>query len=131
MTSASPVAFYDADCGFCSQTVKVVAHWGLAARFEPLQSADLATWGIDRVRALEEMAFVDDRGEASFGHHAWAGLLRTGNPVFWLAGTLLDAPLIEPVASLVYRTIATHRDKLPGGTPACRVDERTNRPAQR
>lgn len=121
----TPVAYYDADCGFCTKTARIVARTGVRARLEPLQQADLAAHGIDSQHALEEMAFVDERGRVVYGHHAWAGILRTGNPLFWLVGTLLDAPVIEQPAAWVYRQVADNREKMPGGTPACGLDQRS------
>ena len=41
-----------------------------------------------------------------------------------VAGHLLLVPPISWVAALVYALVARYRHKLPGGTVACRVDDR-------
>jgi predicted DCC family thiol-disulfide oxidoreductase YuxK len=37
-------------------------------------------------------------------------------------GRLILLPGIRAVAGVVYRLVAANRHRLPGGTPACRVD---------
>lgn len=128
MSTSAPVAFYDADCGFCTRGVGVVSRWRLGTRFEELQSADLAAYGITMDEALAAMAFVDAAGRVSFGHHAWVGILKTGNPALRLAGAVLDSRPLERPAGFIYRWIADNRERMPGGTPACSLAGRTAQP---
>lgn len=128
MSTRGPVAFYDADCGFCTRSVGVVARLRLGTRFEELQTAELAAYGITMDEALESMAFVDAAGRVSFGHHAWAGILKTGNPLLRTLGVVLDSQALERPAGFIYRWIADNRERMPGGTPACSLADRIPHP---
>ena len=49
--------------------------------------------------------------------------LRDGHLVWRPAGALLVAPGFSWLAERVYSWVADHRYALPGGTPACRVED--------
>lgn len=115
---------YDADCGFCTRTAARV-HWlGVKVDRASIQGSDLAALGVDADRAVREMPFVDDHGQVSYGHLAWAGILRTGPSPVRLLGLLLASRPLAPVAARVYRWVSEHRSRLPGGTPRCALPPR-------
>jgi predicted DCC family thiol-disulfide oxidoreductase YuxK len=116
------VALYDADCGFCERSVAVARGLHLAADFVPLQSVDLAKYGITKEQALAEMA-VHDGNRVQFGHHAWATLLKTRWFTAWL-GWLMELWPIDPLMARLYRWVAANRYRLPGGTSSCELPPR-------
>ena len=119
-----PLMLYDADCGFCTRTARLVPLLRVDVTIASIQETDLAAYAVDAERAVWEMPFVATDGRVAYGHRAWAGVLAAGPvPLRWL-GALLDSRMISPLAARVYRWVAEHRSSLPGGTPACAVDER-------
>jgi predicted DCC family thiol-disulfide oxidoreductase YuxK len=130
MNSADPVLVFDGDCAFCSSCVRfaerylrqTLASGGWQAR--PYQAADLAALGVTEERARREVLWVTPRGQVHGGAAAVAKLLlRSGNVWAYLGGLLELAP-VRPAAALVYRWVADHRHRLPGGTKACSLPRR-------
>ncbi len=119
-----PLMLYDADCGFCTRAARLVPRLRVDVDIASIQETDLAAKGVDAERAVREMPFVDADGAVRYGHRAWAGVLLSGAaPWRWLGG-LLDSRALSPVAERCYAWVAEHRSSLPGGTPACSLDER-------
>lgn len=120
----SAVFLFDGDCAFCS----VCARWierrvPTAAAVVAWQLSDLPALGLTAAqcdRAVQWVA-VDDGGRrrVAEGPAAFAALLRTSTPRWRLVGRLLGTAPILALAGPVYRWIARHRNRLPGGTPAC------------
>ena len=109
---------YDADCGFCTRS----AHW---------VDADPVTWqslDLGHVGATPEDAdnfagwLVAGRIEALGAPAIAAALVARGG---WARplGRLIQLPWVSRLAAVVYRVVARHRHRLPGGTAACRIDE--------
>lgn len=118
-----PMLLFDGDCGFCTSS----ASW-LAARLDPrvqvvpFQRVDLARAGIDPDRARREVLWVPVRGRVRGGADAVAQALASGRHRRWrLTGRVLALPPVLWVAGFVYRWVSRHRDRMPGGTPACAV----------
>jgi predicted DCC family thiol-disulfide oxidoreductase YuxK len=119
---------FDGDCAFCTTTARwIAARWRIPAEAVPWQR--LGQPGLDAlgltVTDVEHAAWwVDSAGRRFRGHRAVGhALLAAGG---WRAG-LGRVALVPPgswVAALVYRAVARWRHRLPGGTPACRVDAR-------
>ena len=119
---ARGVMLYDADCGFCTRTADWVRRrLRVDVDIRPLQSVDLTAYGVDAERAVREMPFVGADGVVAYGHDAWAGILRSGGPILRAGGGVLGSRALRPVARRVYSWVATHRHRMPGGTPACAV----------
>jgi predicted DCC family thiol-disulfide oxidoreductase YuxK len=115
---------YDADCGFCTRTARLVPRLGVTADIAAIQETDLAAYAVDAERAVTEMPFVDASGRVTYGHQAWAAALRTGPLPVRLLGRALGARIVAPLAARAYAWIAANRQRLPGGTPACALDDR-------
>ncbi|GAA1917132.1 thiol-disulfide oxidoreductase DCC family protein [Nocardioides hwasunensis] len=118
------VMLNDGDCGFCMKTAALVPRLGVDVDAVALQTVDLSQWGVDEDRALVEMAYVAPDGAVAYGHAAWAGILGTG-PLPWrLVGRCMTSRIGSPIARRVYRWVADNRSRLPGGTPACSLENR-------
>jgi predicted DCC family thiol-disulfide oxidoreductase YuxK len=113
---------YDADCGFCMRTARLVPRLGMRVRMDSIQAADLVALRVDPVRALREMPFVHDDGSVSYGHRAWAAVLANGPLPHRIVGRLMVAPVLDRLSAGVYRWVSEHRGRLPGGTPACSIE---------
>jgi predicted DCC family thiol-disulfide oxidoreductase YuxK len=114
------VLLFDADCGFCTRSAAWLGRIGLAARIEPLQGADLPALGVDATRAAREIPFVSADG-VSYGAEAIGRALATGSAPWQVLGALLAHPPLLWPARWVYRLVAAHRHRLPGGRAACRL----------
>ena len=114
-----PAVLYDADCGFCQRSVRIVQWLRLPVDAVSIADADLERLGIDPVDALTAMPFVDEAGRVVYGHHAWASALQRGVWPLRLLGHALETPLLEPLARAVYGWIAANRYRLPGASAAC------------
>ncbi len=119
MSSARGLLLYDADCGFCTRSAALVPRLRVDVDIASMQSVDLAAYGVDALRAAREMPYVNERGEVTYGHVAWAEVLRTGPWPCRLAGRAMTSRVVNPVAARVYRWVSTHRHLLPGGAPSC------------
>lgn len=111
---------YDADCGFCTRC----ADW-LAARSDldvvAWQSLDLAAVGLTEAQVKEAAYWLEDGRPVDRASGAIARSLRACGGVAGLAGRLMMLPVVRSLAALVYPFIARNRQRLPGGTPACRM----------
>lgn len=118
---ASPVLIYDGDCGFCTTSARfaerrIPSH----AEVVPYQTTDLAALGTAEERAAYEVLWVRD-GRVYGGAQAVAMLLIDAGGVWRPVGLLARVPPFRWIAHGLYRLIANNRQRLPGGTPACRV----------
>jgi predicted DCC family thiol-disulfide oxidoreductase YuxK len=110
---------YDGDCAFCTTCVGWVARLGLAVdAVTAWQHADLAALGLTPAQCEAAVQLVEE-GRVTSGHEAVGRLLLRG-PWWWRPiGVLLLVPPTSWLACAVYRWVAGHRSRLPGGTPAC------------
>lgn len=117
---ARPVLIYDGDCAFCTSSVRF-AERRLRPRCEisPWQFADLDALGVTRERAEYEVLWVTPAGVVHGGVQAVARLLQDADRGWYVPGVLLTLPPLRWIAHGVYRLVASHRERMPGGTPAC------------
>jgi len=123
-----PVLLFDGDCGFCTTSARFLHHWVVrdgATRVAPWQFLDLEALGLTADQCRAAVQWVGEDGQVASGHVAIAAALRTGHPVWRPVGALLVAPGFSWLAARLYSWVAAHRDALPGGTPACRMDDPT------
>ena len=125
-TLAGPRAtfLYDGDCAFCTSCARWIGRRiPTRAGIEPWQRADLAALGVSADAAAASVLWVDgDRVTA--GPDGIADLLRDAGGVWRLCGAVLAFRPVRAVAWPVYRWVARHRDRMPGGTPACALPDR-------
>lgn len=112
---------YDADCGFCTRAARLGAHVLRDVAVRPLQEADLAAAGVDPGRAQGEIPYVGPDGRVSYGSDAIGRALLDGGPRTALLGRVLLAPFLRPIAARLYRFVARHRHRLPGGSATCEL----------
>jgi predicted DCC family thiol-disulfide oxidoreductase YuxK len=120
-----PLLIFDGDCAFCSSCVRAAVRvLPGELRAVPWQRVpDLAAYGLTREAAAASVQWVDSSGSLASGHEAVAQvLMAAGGPWRWVGRSLL-VPGVGAVAACVYDVVARNRDRLPGGTPACRLPE--------
>ncbi len=115
---------FDGDCGFCSTGARLAERLLPGdVRTVPWQRVpDLAAYGLTAEEAAASLQWVGSSGSLAGGHEAVAQLLIDAGGGLWgLLGRALLLPLVRDLAKAVYEVVARNRNRLPGGTPACRV----------
>lgn len=110
---------YDADCGFCTRS----AHWIDRAPVS-WQSLDLDAVGATPEQARHFAGFLADGRIVALGAPAIAAAMRARGGWTRPLGRLLTLPVLGQLAALVYPVIARNRHRLPGGTAACKLEDR-------
>ncbi len=116
---------FDGDCGFCTTTANWIER-RLPAGTEvvPWQFVDdLGAHGLSPEKANAQAWWIDPEGRLHGGHRAIGrALIATGG--FWrVLGHISIVPPVSWVGAVVYRVIARYRHRMPGGTPACRINQ--------
>lgn len=124
-----PVLVFDGDCGFCTTSASwVKGHLSDPAEVVPWQllgDKGLSDLGLTADLASAAAWWVDPGGGLHDGGQAIGkALAHCRRPWRWV-GTVILVPPGRWLASLLYPVIARNRHRLPGGTPACRIDSRT------
>ncbi|GAA3517031.1 thiol-disulfide oxidoreductase DCC family protein [Actinocatenispora rupis] len=124
-----PTFLYDGDCAFCTTCAGFLErHIPTSAEVLPWQYADLAALGVTQEQAEAAVQWIG-AGHAA-GPDAIARVLRDAGSYWRPLGAVLGAPPVRWLAWPVYRWIARHRDRMPGGTPACALPQ-AERPTPR
>jgi len=118
---------FDGDCAFCTTTARwLQRHVPTTAAVLPWQRTDLGPLGLtpDQCeQAVQWVEPVDGTVRRSAGALAFAHYLQSATgPWRWAGRVLASAPL-QMVARPVYAGVARNRHRMPGGTPACRLDD--------
>jgi predicted DCC family thiol-disulfide oxidoreductase YuxK len=123
MISQTPTLIFDGDCGFCTSAANfIVKRSKVAITAHPWQLIDTTEYGVLQPQAQDRVYMVVD-GQAFGGHEAFAAILRLQNN--WLLSTIALVIVVPPIcwlARIGYRLVAKYRHKLPGGTPACKLE---------
>jgi predicted DCC family thiol-disulfide oxidoreductase YuxK len=125
-STSRPVLIFDGDCGFCTTCARFLQRWvvsGGSTSVLPWQQMDLDELGLSVGQCRAAVQWVGDSGELASGHGAIAATLRAGHPAWRAFGALLVAPGFSWLAERLYSWVAGHRYALPGGTPACRIQD--------
>jgi predicted DCC family thiol-disulfide oxidoreductase YuxK len=118
-----PMLIFDGDCSFCTSAVQ----W-LQPRLPddvevvPRQFVDLDALGLTEHDVTTAAYWVDAWGHPHRGHRAAAKALLAAGGGWAVLGVLGLFPPTSWVAAGLYRLIADNRHRLPGGTPACKID---------
>jgi len=119
------ILVYDGDCGFCTTAAGWAAgkfHHG--ERVEPWQDLGpgLLAYGLSLEDVQDAAWWVNARGLRERGHRAVGRALRAGGGLRWIIGWFVLTPPTSWLAAGIYRLVVRWRYRLPGGTPACRVE---------
>ena len=126
MTTNEQFLIYDGDCDFCTTCARwIERQWAHAPRpvSVPFQRVHvewpaLVTPSEDKLR--ESVWWIEgERHDA--GARAVARALIATSSAWRFARHALLIPPVSWVATPTYRVIASHRHRLPGATPACRI----------
>jgi predicted DCC family thiol-disulfide oxidoreductase YuxK len=117
---------YDGDCAFCSTSARLLTgrlrHDHDDFDVMPWQVLDLARLGLTEAECIEAVQWVGVDRSVDAGHVAVARALRASRRWARPVGHLILMPGVRAVAAVLYRWIARNRHRLPGGTPACRIE---------
>jgi predicted DCC family thiol-disulfide oxidoreductase YuxK len=118
-----PVLVFDGDCGFCTS---VALHFERRSRTPvqavPWQRAELASLGLTPAMTAEQVYLVSD-GSLFAGAECFAELMKIqDDPFHRVVASLMRAPGLRRAFAWGYRVVARNRHRLPGGTPACKMD---------
>lgn len=122
VNSGESVLVFDGDCGFCTTTANwIKRNSKIALEIAPYQWSDLSQYGLTTEEAAAKVQLVV--GDKVFaGHYCMAKLLLIQPNILLKAmGALMVAPGLNPISAKIYEWIAANRQKLPGGTPACKL----------
>ncbi len=124
MTSAADasILIFDGDCGFCTTTANWIKKKSkIALEIAPYQWTELGQYGLTTEEAAARVQVVV--GDKVFaGHYCMSKLLLIQpNILLKLVGALMVLPGLDSISAKVYEWIAANRQKLPGGTPACKL----------
>jgi len=113
---------FDGDCAFCSSSARF-AQRRVRGRGDllPWQRADLAALGLTPEQCTEAIQWAGDDRPMS-GAAAIAAYLRTAGAFWRVLGAVLGSRAGLVLADPVYTWVSRNRYRLPGGSPACRLD---------
>lgn len=116
------ILIFDGDCGFCTTTANwITKNSAVPVDAQPYQWAKLAEFGLTEKEAAAKVQLISG-GKIYAGHHCMAKLLLIQpNALLKLLGAVMVMPGVEPISAKVYEWVAANRQRLPGGTPACKM----------
>jgi len=116
---------FDGDCAFCTSAVNVARRWITPhAEMVPWQHADLPALGLTEAICGQAVQYRDHAGRWTSAGRAIAAVLRDGPPPWSWLGRLASVPGLSRLVDRVYAWVAANRYRLPGGTPACQLQDR-------
>ena len=117
------VLVFDGDCGFCTTVARHFERRSRAPlRIVPWQRADLETLGLTPEMTAERVYLVSGMRHFA-GAECFAELMNIqGDPFHRAIARVMRAPGIRRLSAGGYTLIARNRHRLPGGTPACKMD---------
>ncbi len=121
-----PVLVFDGDCAFCSSSIRVAKR--LIRRMPPAvpyQRAPLDRLGLTDEQCRAAVQYVARDHRVHSAHDAVSALLLGAGRGWWFLGAALRVPGVHWLSGVVYRWVARNRHRLPGGTPACSLTERS------
>jgi len=111
---------YDGDCAFCTRCAAWLAEGGVSV--VPWQRLDLHAVDLTEAQVGASVWWLVEGRAVDHSSRAIGRALTVRRGVASYLGRVLLIPALRPLADAVYRVVARHRHRLPGGTPACRLD---------
>jgi predicted DCC family thiol-disulfide oxidoreductase YuxK len=119
---AKPLLIFDGDCGFCTTATNfILKHTSTPLDAQPYQFLDPTTHGLTLDQVKAKVYLVLEGGNYE-GHEAFGKLFQIQkSPLLRGFGKLILIPPFVWLAKPGYALVARYRQKLPGGTPACKL----------
>jgi predicted DCC family thiol-disulfide oxidoreductase YuxK len=133
--TSSAAFVYDGDCAFCSRCARfIVRRVPTPAQVRPWQHTDLIRLGLTPSQCDQAVQWVSvdraGRRVCAAGPAAIAALLRSSGRFWHAVGAVLGTRPVLMVSWPVYRWVARHRDRMPGGAAACALPAAQRDPAR-
>jgi len=115
---------YDGDCSFCTKCAK----FGKARLAKPIEIIpwqtidDLSIYGLTIEDVNQRVYFIDDDSVIGGPRAIFKAGERMKKPWPYLAKLLL-IPGMSLISEPIYRWVAKNRDKMPGATQECAIEE--------
>lgn len=122
MSLRLPVLIFDGDCGFCTQSARLVGRMDQhhVITVLPWQTAGLlAATGLSEAQVNEAAWYVDNQGNRHRGAAAVNAALAALGGIYRLLSRLYRVPGLRQLEDAVYAWVARNRHRLPGSTDAC------------
>lgn len=116
-----PLLVFDGDCGFCTTAAGFGSRRLGLDHVEPWQLLDLAAVGLTEEQCRRAVQWVAQDGTIASAELAVIAALRHAGGMWRALGRALAVPGVRHVAGVLYRFVARHRNRMPGGTAACRL----------
>ncbi len=119
----SATLIFDGDCGFCTSTANFITkRTSTPIDIHPWQFIDVSQYGLTEEQVSTKVYMVVN-GRVFAGHEAFAQILKIQKNLLLRAlGEIIMLPPVSWLARPAYFFIAKYRHKLPGGTPACKLE---------
>jgi len=122
---ALPVLLFDGDCSFCTSCAnwarRHIRHLDTTV---PYQHPDLAALGVTAEQCEQAVQWVGTDHKVLSAHLAIAQVLIDAGTGWAVIGRAMQLPGLRQLSGIVYRWVARNRSRLPGGTPACSIQDR-------
>ena len=119
---SKPLLIFDGDCGFCTTATNfILKHTSTPLDAIPFQYINPQEYGLTLEQVSSKVYLVVE-GKNFAGHEAFANLFKIQNNfLLKIFGNLILIPPFVWLARPGYALVAKYRQKLPGGTPACKM----------
>jgi predicted DCC family thiol-disulfide oxidoreductase YuxK len=122
---ALPVLLFDGDCSFCTSCANWARrHIRHLDNTVPYQFADLPPLGVTAEQCEQALQWVGADHTVLSAHLAVAQTLIDAGKGWAVIGRTMRLPGLRQLSGAVYRWVARNRSRLPGGTPACSIENR-------
>ena len=122
-----PILIFDGDCGICTSWANWVSrHWTIEEptilAWQKLDTGGLAQLGLSMTDVTSAAWWVDSHRKLFGADLAIGQALRACGYPWRLVGIMLLTLPVRWFGKCWYPLLARYRHRLPGGTPACRID---------
>jgi predicted DCC family thiol-disulfide oxidoreductase YuxK len=127
--SRPAVLIFDGDCGFCTTAAnwaqRHFSHGEHVRAWQLLGDDGLRHLGLGRNDVEAAAWWLDGKGNQERGHRAAGKVLEAIGGRWRIVAWFALTPPMSWFAAGLYRMVVRWRYRLPGGTPACRIDNKS------